>query len=129
MSQAGTAHHATLESQPTSFSTEGVLATAGATLHELGRAVVSRRLCVHLSSGRGRRLGGSAEGAAPATVAKTFGDGFWNLITFAMQMAIVAIIEPIGADAVVVQIAHPLEQLLAKNTATARPTINLGGMP
>lgn len=68
-------------------------------------------------------------GAAPAPVAKTFGDGFWSLITFTMQMAIVAIIGPIGADAVVVQIAHPLEQLLAKNTATARPTINLGGMP
>jgi short subunit fatty acids transporter len=62
-------------------------------------------------------------------VVKTFGDGFWTLITFTMQMAIVAIIGPIGADAVVLQIARPLEQLLAKNTAMARPTINLGGMP
>jgi short-chain fatty acids transporter len=30
-------------------------------------------------------------GASPAAVAKSFGDGFWSLITFTMQMAIVAI--------------------------------------
>ena len=30
-------------------------------------------------------------GAAPMAVAKSFGDGFWSLITFTMQMAIVAI--------------------------------------
>src|SRR5450755_3598990 len=30
-------------------------------------------------------------GAGPMAVAKTFGDGFWSLITFTMQMAIVAI--------------------------------------
>lgn len=30
-------------------------------------------------------------GAAPTAVAKSFGDGFWSLITFTMQMAIVAI--------------------------------------
>src|SRR6202521_4692967 len=30
-------------------------------------------------------------GAAPMAVAKAFGDGFWSLITFTMQMAIVAI--------------------------------------
>ncbi|TCZ66710.1 short-chain fatty acid transporter [Roseicella aquatilis] len=30
-------------------------------------------------------------GAAPMTVAKSFGDGFWSLITFTMQMAFVAI--------------------------------------
>src|ERR1035441_9321941 len=30
-------------------------------------------------------------GAGPMAVAKSFGDGFWSLITFTMQMAIVAI--------------------------------------
>ena len=30
-------------------------------------------------------------GAAPSVVAKSFGDGFWSLITFTMQMAVVAI--------------------------------------
>ena len=30
-------------------------------------------------------------GAAPMAVAKSFGDGFWSLITFTMQMTIVAI--------------------------------------
>src|SRR5499426_2245860 len=30
-------------------------------------------------------------GATPAAVTKSFGDGFWSLITFTMQMAIVAI--------------------------------------
>src|SRR5258706_1319517 len=30
-------------------------------------------------------------GAPPMAVAKSFGDGFWSLITFTMQMAIVAI--------------------------------------
>src|SRR5215472_6900920 len=30
-------------------------------------------------------------GASPVAVAKSFGDGFWSLITFTMQMAIVAI--------------------------------------
>src|ERR1700730_4203632 len=30
-------------------------------------------------------------GAAPMVVAKSFGDGFWSLITFTMQMTIVAI--------------------------------------
>jgi short-chain fatty acids transporter len=35
--------------------------------------------------------GALINGAAPADVAKTFGDGFWSLIPFTMQMAIVAI--------------------------------------
>jgi short-chain fatty acids transporter len=35
--------------------------------------------------------GALINGAAPAVVAKTFGDGFWSLIPFTMQMAIVAI--------------------------------------
>src|ERR1700692_3858884 len=30
-------------------------------------------------------------GASPMAVAKSFGDGFWSLIVFTMQMAIVAI--------------------------------------
>ena len=35
--------------------------------------------------------GALVNGAAPQTVAKSFGDGFWTLITFTMQMAFVVI--------------------------------------
>src|SRR5258707_6424114 len=37
-------------------------------------------------------------GAAPMAVAKSFGDGFWSLITFTMQMAIVAVGGLVGAN-------------------------------
>lgn len=36
-------------------------------------------------------LAALANGASPATVSQTFGNGFWSLITFTMQMAFVAI--------------------------------------
>ena len=36
-------------------------------------------------------LGALANGASPAAVSQTFGNGFWSLITFTMQMAFVAI--------------------------------------
>lgn len=36
-------------------------------------------------------LGALANGAPPAAIAKSFGDGFWSLIPFTMQMAFVTI--------------------------------------
>src|SRR3974377_706819 len=36
-------------------------------------------------------LGGLGNGAAPLAISRAFGDGFWSLITFTMQMAFVAI--------------------------------------
>jgi short-chain fatty acids transporter len=36
-------------------------------------------------------LGAIVHGASPLTVSRAFGDGFWNLIPFTMQMALVAI--------------------------------------
>ena len=36
-------------------------------------------------------LGAMANGASPAAVSQAFGNGFWSLITFTMQMAFIVI--------------------------------------
>jgi short-chain fatty acids transporter len=55
-----------------------------------------------------------ANGAAPGTVAKSFGEGWWSLITFTMQMAIVAI------GGYVVATAPPVAVLIGKLAGVPR---------
>src|SRR5215470_8899324 len=47
-----------------------------------------------------------ANGASPATVSVAFGNGFWSLITFTMQMAFVAI------GGYVVAVSAPAQRLI-----------------
>jgi short-chain fatty acids transporter len=91
MSQAGAAHRATPHLDSTHSSREGILARLGLRFTNWAErwfpdAYVFVCLAVAV-------VGGAAmlNGAPPSTVAKSFGDGFWSLITFTMQMAIVAI--------------------------------------
>lgn len=51
-------------------------------------------------------LGAVANGAPPAAIAKSFGDGFWSLIPFTMQMAFVTI------GGYVVATAPPVQRLI-----------------
>lgn len=53
-------------------------------------------------------------GASPMVVAKSFGDGFWSLITFTMQMAIVAIGGYVAAS------SPPAAKLIDKLAAVPR---------
>ncbi|MGU3468477.1 short-chain fatty acid transporter [Methylobacterium sp. C33D] len=53
-------------------------------------------------------LGAMANGAAPAAVAKSFGDGFWSLIPFTMQMAFVTI------GGYVVAVSPPMQALIER---------------
>jgi short subunit fatty acids transporter len=41
--------------------------------------------------GASENLSMTTTGASPVAVSRAFGDGFWSLITFSMQMAFVAI--------------------------------------
>ena len=59
-------------------------------------------------------LGALANGAPPAAIAKGFGDGFWSLIPFTMQMAFV----PIGGD--VVATSPPVQALIDRLAAPHR---------
>lgn len=53
-------------------------------------------------------LGAMANGAPPAAVAKSFGDGFWSLIPFTMQMAFVTI------GGYVVAVSPPVRALIER---------------
>src|SRR5258708_39613768 len=54
-------------------------------------------------------------GAEPASVAKSFGEGFWSLITFTMQMAMVVI------SGYVVATPPPAASLIKSPAAMPRP--------
>lgn len=56
-------------------------------------------------------LGALANGAQPAAIAKSFGDGFWSLIPFTMQMAFVTI------GGYVVATAPPVQALIDRLAA------------
>ena len=67
-------------------------------------------------------LGAFANGAAPMAVAKSFGDGFWSLIPFTMQMAFVTI------GGYVVATAPPVQRLidqLARIPTTGRSAVGM----
>ena len=70
----------------------GALARIALRLHRLGRALVSRRLRLRGDRGRRRRRRRRSPTAPRrCAVSQAFGDGFWSLIPFTMQMAFVAI--------------------------------------
>ena len=69
---------------------DGVLAGSPC-LHRLGRALVPRRLRLRRDRGRRRRRRGPRQRRLRRAVTKAFGDGFWSLIPFTMQMAFVTI--------------------------------------
>ena len=69
---------------------DGWMARAAA-FGRLGGKVVPRRVCVR-GAGRGhRRAGRDGLRLDPQATASAFGDGFWSLIPFTMQMAFVVI--------------------------------------
>ena len=65
-------------------------------------------------------LGALANGAPPAAVAKSFGDGFWSLITFTMQMALVTI------GGYVVATSPPVARLIERWRAMPRSRARRG---
>ena len=66
-------------------------------------------------------------GAAPMAVAKSFGDGFWSLITFTMQMAIVAIaVWYVGSSMTIVAIGG---YVVASSPPAAKLIDGLAAMP
>ncbi len=65
-------------------------------------------------------LAALANGASPAAVSQTFGNGFWSLITFTMQMAFVAI------GGYVVATSAPAARLI--RALAARPQTGVGAV-
>ena len=67
-------------------------------------------------------LGALANGAPPAAIAKSFGDGFWSLIPFTMQMAFVTI------GGYVVATAPPVQALIDRLAAIPKSGRGAVGM-
>src|ERR1700751_5370390 len=67
-------------------------------------------------------LAALANGAAPLTVSRAFGDGFWSLIPFTMQMAFVVI------GGYVVAISAPAQKLIRGFAALPRTGVTAIGL-
>src|SRR6516225_11790750 len=67
-------------------------------------------------------LAALGNGAAPLAVSRAFGDGFWSLITFTMQMAFVAI------GGYVVATSKPAALLIARLASWPKTGVSAVGM-
>ena len=67
-------------------------------------------------------LGALVNGASPLAVSQTFGNGFWSLITFTMQMAFIAI------GGYVVASSAPAAKLITRLAAMPRTGVGAVGL-